>query len=67
MTDKFVKKFKDKPSSRQELFNSHDFETIANAIIRNSANENGILIWISIFKIIKDDDQFLFEICRNVS
>jgi hypothetical protein len=66
MTEEFVKKFKDKSSSRQELFNNHDFETISNAIIKNSTNENGILIWISLFKEIKDDDEFLFAICKNV-
>lgn len=66
MSNEFVDKFKKKSSSREELFNKYDFETIGDAIIENSRNEIGFLIWSSALSEIKDET-LLFEIVQHVS
>lgn len=66
MSNEFIAQFKKKSSSREELFEKYDFETIGDAIIENSKNEIGFLIWSSALNEIKDD-LLLYEILQHVS
>lgn len=66
MAEEFVAIFSKKSSSRDELFNKYDYETIGDAIIENSKNETGFLIWSAALSEIKDD-LLLYEIIKNVS
>lgn len=66
MSEEFVKKFKKKTLSREELFNQCEFETIADAIVENSKEEIGFLIWTSTFQYITNDSK-LYEIIEHVS
>lgn len=66
MSEEFIKKFKKKTSSREELFNQCEFETIADAIVENSKEEIGFLIWTSTFQYITNDSK-LYEIIEHVS
>ena len=66
MSEEFVKNFKRRSPPRKELFNQCEFETIADAIVKNSKEEIGFLIWTSTFKYITDDLK-LYEIIENVS
>lgn len=66
MSEEFIKKFKKKTLSREELFNQCEFETIADAIVENSKEEIGFLIWTSTFQYITNDSK-LYEIIEHVS
>lgn len=66
MSEEFVNKFKDKSSSRRELFIKNKCETISDAIVQQSREEVGFLIWIATFQYISDD-VLLYAIIERVS
>lgn len=66
MAEEFVLKFRDKSASREKLFSESQFETIVEAIIKNSTHEISLSIWSYCFLLIHDDD-LLYEIIKDVS
>lgn len=66
MSEDFVRKFKKNQSTREELFNDYEVKTIADAIVKNSKDELGFLIWTSTFQYTSSDLK-LYEIIESVS